>query len=209
MGDMLQHSKNSAEKFGGVASDYFAIHELMDLSKIFLGDWRHRALFHNTFGMHMMEKHIVGPTFIRKSDGVEMCTRTVVSAHIMEDLGVLPSPAEFLREMPLRGWMSKVDPKTRERMQRMSITGSTEPTNVDEIITWFPFPVFKPKDAGSYLIQIQTPTGVYVFQALYMVEVSRFVPLNKKEDNLDSNGTVFNENVRFWANMPIGPAQPK
>jgi len=44
---------------------------------------------------------------------------------------------------------------------------------------------------------------------LYMAEMSRFVPLNKKEDNLDSNGTVFDENVRFWANMPIGPAQPK
>ncbi|TXI12007.1 MAG: hypothetical protein E6Q68_04725 [Polynucleobacter sp.] len=203
MGDMLQHSKNSAEKFGGVPSDYFAIHELMDLSKIFLGDWRHRALFHNTFGIHMMEKHIVGPTFVRKSDGVEMCTRTVVSAHIMEDIGVLPTPAEFLREMPLRAWMSKVDPKTRDRMQRMSIAGSSEPSNIDEVITWYPFPETMPKEPASYLIQMETPTGLYVFQALYMVEMNRFVIAMSKEKN------DISDSVRFWAKMPIGPKTPK
>jgi hypothetical protein len=51
MGDPLKHSKSSAERFGGTADDYLHIHTLMDTSKLILAEWRHRALFQNTFGI--------------------------------------------------------------------------------------------------------------------------------------------------------------
>ena len=50
------HAESSAKKFGGEAGDYLELHEFMDSSKAFLGDNRHRALFHSTAGIYYMQK---------------------------------------------------------------------------------------------------------------------------------------------------------
>ena len=50
------HAESSAKKFGGEADDYLELHEFMDSSKAFLGDNRHRALFHSTAGIYYMQK---------------------------------------------------------------------------------------------------------------------------------------------------------
>jgi hypothetical protein len=50
------HAESSAKKFGGEAGDYQELHEFMDSSKAFLGDNRHRALFHSTAGVYYMQK---------------------------------------------------------------------------------------------------------------------------------------------------------
>jgi len=188
MGDMLQHSKNSVESFGGVPSDYFAIHRILDSSKLYIADWRHRALLHNTFGVHLLEEHIIGPTFKRESDGVELCTRTVATQHIIEDLGVLLTPGEFLREMPIRGWMSKVDIKTRARAQRMSIAGSTEPSNIDETITWYKYTDNKPTQDGMYLVRVYR--GGTRFTAMWQFDLAT---------------DRWQNQVTYWANPPLGP----
>jgi hypothetical protein len=50
------HAGSSAQKFGGNAGDYLELHEFMDSSKAFLGDNRHRAVFHSTAGAYYMQK---------------------------------------------------------------------------------------------------------------------------------------------------------
>jgi hypothetical protein len=124
MGDVVFHSESSAKRFGGLAEDYEPIHSFLDSSKLHMGDWRHRALLHTTFGLAVCER-IFGEIFKRKSDGQNVATRTVATQHIIEDLGCLPTAETFLREMPLRSWMMN-GPNARERRKMRSFSIASE-----------------------------------------------------------------------------------
>lgn len=152
MGDSLLHAQSSVRLFGGEPADYIHIHMLLDSSKLFLADWRHRALLHNTFGMHIFEQ-LIGPTFKRKSDGVEVCTRTVVSHHILEDLGAIPTAGEFLREMPLRSWMAGINAETKKRMQALTIEGDGKhEAYIRSDIKWILNSADPPDENGDYIV---------------------------------------------------------
>lgn len=121
MSNLLKHAQSSAAKFGGLPSDYLRLHEFLDCSKLFLGDWRHRALLHTTFGVYLAEKWVFGHAYRRESDGEEVSTRSLVEQHMIEDLNALLTPAEFLREMPVRTWMNGLTAKQRERLRNLII----------------------------------------------------------------------------------------
>ena len=131
MGNLLDHAKSSAEKLGGVPEDYYRIHEFIDSSKLFLPDWRHRALLHSTFGIFLAERYVFGPTYVRESDGVAVATRTIVEQHLLEDLNAILTPAEFLREMPLRIWMNGLSAAQRERLRYLALGQETEKDDPD------------------------------------------------------------------------------
>jgi len=120
MGDVLFHSASSAKKFGGTPDDYVPIHKFLDQSKLYIADWRHRALLHTTFGVALAEQ-MFGDLYKRPSDGVAVSTRTIATVHIEEDLGCVPTPEVFLREMPIRRWMNGFDPAERKRMQYLRV----------------------------------------------------------------------------------------
>jgi len=132
MGNLVDHARSSAQKFGGIETDYYRIHEFMDCSKLFLADWRHRALLHTTFGMYLAEKWVFGHTYKRESDGVEVPTRLLVEQHILEDLRAILTPAEFLREMPLRPWMNGLTTRQRERLRALTIEDDEAQKNATE-----------------------------------------------------------------------------
>jgi hypothetical protein len=50
------HARSSVKKFGGTESDYIEIHEMIDSSKAFHSDNRHRTVFHHTAGIYYMQK---------------------------------------------------------------------------------------------------------------------------------------------------------
>jgi hypothetical protein len=52
----LIHARSSAKKYGGTESDYVQIHNMMDSTKSFIADNRHRAIFHTSAGIFYMEK---------------------------------------------------------------------------------------------------------------------------------------------------------
>ena len=122
MGDILFHSRSSAQRFGGEPEDYAPIHKFLDQSKLYLADWRHRALLHTTFGVSLCEQFF-GDFYTRPSDGAPISTRAIAELHILEDLNAIPTPAEFLREMPLRRWMNGLTPQQKRRMQELAIGG--------------------------------------------------------------------------------------
>lgn len=93
------HAQSSAKKFGGVAEDYLPIHQLMDSSKEHIGDARHRALMHNTWGCFMIER--VFGVVAKNSEGNEYSPRDVAEMHCIEDLGVIPTVADWLSKMPI------------------------------------------------------------------------------------------------------------
>jgi hypothetical protein len=50
------HAKSSAKKYGGIEEDYIDIHNMMDSSKAFISDNRHRSQWHHSAGIFYMEK---------------------------------------------------------------------------------------------------------------------------------------------------------
>ncbi len=120
MGNVQFHSESSARRFGGVAEDYVAIHKFLDQSKLYIADWRHRALLHNTLGVSLCEQFF-GDLFTRPSDGGHVATRTLAEVHILEDMRAILTPGDFLREMPIRGWMNGMNLSQRRAMQTLRI----------------------------------------------------------------------------------------
>jgi hypothetical protein len=67
MAHSYHHAVSSARKWGGVPSDYQAIHDYFDGSKEIIADFRHRALRHHAEGIFMAQK-LFGIT-VTNSDG--------------------------------------------------------------------------------------------------------------------------------------------
>ncbi|MFJ3084384.1 DUF6915 family protein [Streptomyces halstedii] len=102
------HAQSAARKWGGSPEDYLPIEEYIDSSKKIMGDVRHRAMFHHTLGVWLVQEKF-GPTIsVTKSFGkvVQVPTRLIAERHIIEDLGWLPSPADYLKDTPVEKWMS-------------------------------------------------------------------------------------------------------
>lgn len=101
------HAQSAARKWGGAPEDYLPIHEFIDSSKQVIGDVRHRSLYHHTMGVYLCQK-IFGDTLaVRKEHSiVRVPVRLVAERHIIEDLGWLPSPADYISGMAIKPWMS-------------------------------------------------------------------------------------------------------
>lgn len=97
------HAKSCAHKWGGEPDDYIAIHEFIDSSKQVIGDVRHRSIYHHTLGVWLCQQ-IFGRTLT--IGRVEVPVREIAERHILEDLGWLPSPADYIEGMPIQTWMS-------------------------------------------------------------------------------------------------------
>jgi hypothetical protein len=89
------HSLSSVKKWGGQVSDYELLHAWFNESKAIIADYRHRALRHHAEGIFMLEK-LFGTT-LRLSSGRLIPTRWVGEQHVREDLGRIPSFADWVR----------------------------------------------------------------------------------------------------------------
>lgn len=108
-----QHAQSSARKWGGSPELYLPIHEKIDSSKRSLGDVRHRALFHHTEGVWLMQD-IFGVTIDvpKTRSTVQVPVRLIAEQHILEDLGWLPSFTDYIDGLPIAPWMSGSQRKT-------------------------------------------------------------------------------------------------
>ena len=111
------HAKNSVKKWGGIPEDYMEIHDFIDSTKAHIGDMRHRALLHNTFGCYIVEKifgtmmlkpdgTIIKTSYIINSDGNKVQVRDIAERHILDDLGFIPSVQDYLQHMESQAWFS-------------------------------------------------------------------------------------------------------
>ena len=103
MSHPYHHSISSAKKFGGKPEDYIEIHDWFDESKSHIADIRHRALRHHSEGIFMCQQ-IFGTT-ITNSDGKKVPVRFIGEQHVKEDLGFIPTVADFLRRINVEPWM--------------------------------------------------------------------------------------------------------
>lgn len=104
----VYHAKSSARKWGGHWEEYLPIHEFIDSSKMFVGDFGHRALLHSTWGCWLAEELFgaILPIPTENGNVRDVPVREIVEQHILEDLGWLPSPGDYLQHMERKQWMS-------------------------------------------------------------------------------------------------------
>ena len=98
------HALSSARKFGGEASDYQAIHDWFDASKAFMAGPQHRALRHHAEGIFAAEREFC--TTITNSAGRAVPVRLIGEQHVIEDLGKIPTLADWLIHLEVQPWMT-------------------------------------------------------------------------------------------------------
>ena len=115
MANPYHHAVSSVRKWGGEAEDYQPIHDWFDATKAHVPTSAHRALRHHSEGIFLMES-IFGAT-ITTSTGRKVPTRWIGEQHVTEDLGFIPTAADWLRHLDTQGapWMSRgARPLSRE-----------------------------------------------------------------------------------------------
>ena len=105
MAHPYHHSLSSVKQWGGAVEDYQRIHDWFDESKKITADFRHRALRHHAEGIFMAET-IFGHT-ITLSSGRVIPVRWIGEQHVREDLGFIPSFADWAREVRPKPWMGR------------------------------------------------------------------------------------------------------
>lgn len=122
------HAVSAAKKWGGSPEDYLPVEEFIDSSKQVIGDVRHRSLYHHTLGVFLCEK-VFGKTLaIPKGEErvIRVPVRLVAERHILEDLGWLPSPKDYIDGMPIKPWMSGAQKKDMD----LSVLGLAKKENI-------------------------------------------------------------------------------
>ena len=103
MAHAYHHAESSARKYGGEPSEYLRLHEFLDASKSHMADFRHRALRHPSEGIFALEAWF-GST-ITLSTGRVLPVRFVGEQHVLEDLGRIPTVADWLGKIQPESWM--------------------------------------------------------------------------------------------------------
>lgn len=103
MAHPYHHARSSAQRFGGIAEDYLALHAWMDASKAHLADARHRCLRHHSLGIFLAEWQF-GVTLPTSSQR-HVPTRLVGEQHVQEDFAFIPSVWQCFRHLPITRWL--------------------------------------------------------------------------------------------------------
>lgn len=117
-----KHSESSAKRWGGYAQDYIHIHNWLDETKQFTGDWTHRALRHHAAGIQWAVEKFGDAMPIGEMEGQGknrrakvVPTKMVAEQHIIEDCGFIPTVEQWLtglRTSP-EPWMLRVQKKSK------------------------------------------------------------------------------------------------
>ena len=123
------HCHTAAHRFGGSPDDYMPIHSWFDASKAWVPDFRHRIFRHHSEGIFAAELHF--GALITCANGTQVPTRLIAEQHIIEDLGWIPTPADYARHIAVPAWMRRT-PRTVRNMARYhaDMTRGEEPLDV-------------------------------------------------------------------------------
>lgn len=112
MANPYHHAVSSSRKWGGTPEDYIAVHEWFDATKAWMPDFRHRSIRHHSEGI--FECMGVFGTTVTLSTGKKIPVRWIGEQHVMEDLGQIPTAADWLRRLAAEPWMNRSRKLSRE-----------------------------------------------------------------------------------------------
>ena len=103
-----KHAQSTAHKFGGCPEDYIEVHDWLDCTKQYTGDYTHRALRHHAAGVQWAIAQF-GHS-IMNSTGVFVPMKSIVEQHIIEDCGFIPMVSDWLSPIKKNpaAWMLRV-----------------------------------------------------------------------------------------------------
>ena len=108
MSHCYYHALSSVRRWGGKPEDYIDLHEWFDQSKQIVADPRHRALRHHAEGIFQLQAAF-GQT-MTNSDGRIVPVRLIGEQHVQEDLGRIPSFADWTRLIQPAPWVLRGNP---------------------------------------------------------------------------------------------------
>jgi len=140
MANPWHHAVSSSHNWGGRPKDYLAIHEWFDETKAWCPDFRHRAIRHHSEGIYecmvrfdttitlstcakcgmgpMGDPHMVtgADPDIRPHEFEPKLipVRWIGEQHVQEDLGHIPTAADWLRRLSAEPWMNRSRKLSRE-----------------------------------------------------------------------------------------------
>lgn len=135
-----KQAANSVAKYGGQASDYFPIHDVIDnpsrLSKNRNTQVLDKSsplpltfLFHNAFGAYIIQD--IFDYEIENSDNVDVSVRQLVEDHCMMDFdGWIPTAQEWLEHICIQDWM--IRPAVRKQQVEESSEVYVQPKIIIE-----------------------------------------------------------------------------
>lgn len=110
MANPLHHAISSSRRWGGDPRQYLPIHEWFDESKGWIPDFRHRAIRHHSEGIAEAVV-LFEPILVEIEPGPGrhklIPVRWVGEQHVVEDLGRIPTAADWLRHMQPQAWMTR------------------------------------------------------------------------------------------------------
>lgn len=89
--------------FSHISEPVAALVHIIDESKAFLADFRHRALRHHAESIFLAEK-LFGVAIVN-SEGKQVPVRYVGEQHVKEDLGRIPTAQDWLVQIKAQRWM--------------------------------------------------------------------------------------------------------
>jgi hypothetical protein len=90
-----KHAQSSAQKWGGEPQDYIFLHDWLDETKQYTGDWTHRALRHHSAGVQWAVERF--GHVIWNSVNISVPVKVLAEQHIQEDCGFIPTPQDYLK----------------------------------------------------------------------------------------------------------------
>jgi len=112
-----KHSESTVHKWGGKPQDYIEIHNWLDETKQYTGNWTHRAFRHHAAGVQWGIERFGHA--IRNSDGKMVPTKMIIEGHITEDCGFVPTVQDWAKIIGANPepWMLKVAKKSKHMLE--------------------------------------------------------------------------------------------
>lgn len=157
------HALSSARQYGGLWSDYFAIHESVDATKSHYAHCKHRLVLHNHFGIQIL-RALHGDTLIRASDQQTVSIEILLEQHIYEDLGTIPTLAECFEKAPMPSWGKRIKNLTDQCRHSAARFGG-HPDDYQNLHQTFDQAIYHWDDPRNNLI-LHNSWGIYFIAAL-------------------------------------------
>ena len=116
MAHPYHHALSSVRQYGGTSRTTSRSIAWFDESKQIIADFRHRALRHHAEGIFMAER-LFGTT-LTLSTGRIIPVRWIGEQHVREDLGRIPSFADWVSAIRPEPWMGRASTLSLEDAPR-------------------------------------------------------------------------------------------